>query len=1009
MSRRSSVASARVAVLALLIAGALAPLSAQQVGRIQGTVVDQNSQQPLSGAQVFIQGTSFGTITNAQGAYLLLNVPAGAHTVQVQMIGYGTASQSVTVPDGGSVTQNFQLSETALALDELVVTGTAAAVRKKEVGNSTAAITAKEIQNVPLSNSQDVLQGRAPGVTVMTNSGQPGAGGTVKIRGINTVSQTANPLIYVDGVRIANDEHRAGWGGRAGTNPLQDIAAEDIERVEVIKGAAATTLYGTEASAGVIQIFTKKGSAGAPIWTAEATAGGMIAPTFGKNDPTQFYTKCGNTDLLYGIRPTGGSKGSRVYFEDPTCPADGDWQQFGPSGSLSLSVRGGSERLTYYASGNVSSADGYLPTANSKDGGFRGNFTFAPTGPLKLTLNTAYQRRNTRWVGDGNNSEGFFLDVGRGPFGYMQGGKEGDCANVSADKVCVTNKYVFDDQFYTKSDHFTTGFTVNYDPSESILNRFSVGYDYTYIYDETTLPFGYLTLPAGYYWKEDSQLRKLSLDYAGSWQKSFGESLASTFSWGGQLFRDHRHWTEVDVESFAGPGEPTLESGASITYVGDTPSAETNAGLFIQELLGIQDRLFVTAGLRVDGNSAFGENFGLQPYPKVSLSWVVSDYDFFPKGNFWDTFKLRAALGQSGKAPGAFDKLRTWSPVSGDEGQPGFAPQNVGNADVGPERTTEIEGGFDASLLSGRLGLEFTAYQATTNDALVPVNLPASNGFLSDRIENVGQLQNRGIEASLNLGLLRTDNFDWRMRVSGSKLSSEVLDLGPGSKEDPSAHTIYTSLLSYMKVGYPAPAYFGSRIENPNAHADPIVVDDSLSMIGPVFPTKEFTVGTTVSLFNRLTLDGLMEFQGGHYLPNYTGYQSARRGAWFPCVDYQEAFLNGGDVSGYTALERARCAPNGTSLYDISWWIEKADFWKLRTISLTYDLPKRIVPWAQNASISLAGRNLLTFTDYTGTDPEVVDVADQSGNIAGGGEFGRRDYYQIPPGRTFQITIRTTF
>ncbi len=1020
MSRRAQLATTLLAV-EFLVLGALTPLSAQENGRIQGLVVDQKTQQPLSGAQVFIQGTSFGTITSEAGRYMLLNVPAGSYTVKVQMIGYGAADQPVTVAAGQTATADFRLSTTALALDELVVTGTAAAVRKKEVGNSTEAITAREISNAPVANSQDVIQGRAPGVTVMTNSGQPGAGGTIKIRGVNTVSQAVAPLIYVDGVRIANAPHRAGWGGYTETNPLQDIAAEDIERVEIVKGAAATTLYGTEAAGGVIQIFTKKGAAGAPIWNAELSAGGTFAPKLGKDDPTQFYTKCGNTSLLYGIAPSGDNEGQRVYFEDPTCPADGDWQQIGPQGALSLSVRGGTDLITYFLSGNVSSADGYLQTANSKDGGFRGNFSFSPLDQLKLTLNTSYQRRDTRWVGDGNNAEGFFLDVGRGPFGYMQGGLGDECANVSADKVCIANVHVFDDQYYTKSDHFTSGFTVNYDLTPNILNRFSVGWDYTYIYDETTLPFGALTTPLGYYWKEDTQHYKLSLDYAGSWQAKLGQSLASTFSWGGQLFRDRHHWTETDVESFAGPGRPTLESGASVTYLADQPTAETNAGFFFQELLGIQDRLFLTAGLRVDGNSAFGQNFGLQPYPKVSLAWVLSDYDFFPQ-SWWDTFKLRAAVGQSGKAPGAFDKLRTWQAAPYD-GSPGFRPDNVGNADVGPERTTEIEGGFDASWLSGRVGLEFTAFQATTNDALVPVNLPPSQGFLADEIENVGQLRNKGIEASLSLGLVRTSTIDWRVRSSGSWLSGKVLDLGPGSKEDPGAHEIYTGLLSYMRVGEPAPAYYGWQIRNSDALAEPKFdcTDAELSgsttpcvvtgnnMIGPVFPTREFTIGTTLTLLDNLTVDALIEHQGGHYLPNYTGYQSARRGAWFPCLGYQEAYLNGGDVSGYTARDRARCAPNGTDLYDISWWIEKADFTKLRSVSLTYNLPGRIVPWAKAASISVAGRNLLTWTDYTGTDPEVSSSGDQFNNVGNAGRFGRRDYYDIPPGRTFLFTLRTTF
>src|ERR1051325_2385790 len=605
----------------LLVPVTLYSTAAQQTGRIEGTVVAATTRHPVAGAMVTIQGTNFGSVTNESGHYQIVNVSPGPHAVTVRFIGYALGRQNATVEEGQTATVDFSLTESAVTLDEVVVTGSAATVRKKEVGNSTEWIALRDNQVAHVVNAQDVLEGRAPGVTVMSSSGQPGAGGTIKIRGVNTVSQSVQPLIYVDGVRIANEQHRAGWGGQNATNPLQDINASDIDHIEVVKGAAATTLYGTEASGGVVQIFTKAGRAGAPAWNLELSGGGTLAPHFGKDDPTQFYTQCRDVDLMYGIAPTGSKKGQRIYFEDPTCPARGAWQRLGPQGSAALSVGGGNERVTYYTSGNYSNAASYLDLGRSREGGFRGNFTFTPWDPLKLTLNTSYQRRDSRWIADGNSAGGFFLDVGRGPFGYMLGGKPGDCDHVDASKVCITNRFVFDEQDLTKSDHFTSGFTINYNPTPDLPNRLSIGWDYTYIYDRTSRPFGDLMTPTGYYWKEDTRHQKLSLDYAGSWNHRFAPSIASSFSWGAQLFRDRHQWTEVDAENFAGPGEPTLETGAAITYLRDRPFAGTNAGFLVQELVGLQDRLFLTAGLRVDGNSAFGSNFGLQPYPKASLSW----------------------------------------------------------------------------------------------------------------------------------------------------------------------------------------------------------------------------------------------------------------------------------------------------------------------------------------------------------------------------------------------------
>lgn len=988
--------------------------AAQQTGRIQGTVVAEGTNQPLVGAQVLIEGTSMGIVTNDQGQYQLVNVPAGRYTVRATTIGHSPSTQSVEVTADATATADFSLAETAVPLEEIVVTGTAAQTRRKEVGNSIAAISARDIENVPVVNASEVLAGRAPGVTFMANSGQPGSGSTIKIRGINSVSQDAFPLIYVDGVRIYNEPTRAGWGGRGQITPLQDISPEDINRIEVVKGAAATTLYGTEASAGVIQIFTKRGIAGDPIWNAEMTFGINDGARWGTDaDPTQQYINCGDPDLLYNFDVENGG---RVYFEDPTCPADGNWMRRGAVQNYSLSVRGGIGNVTYFASGNYGQNEGILPTQVSRDGGFRANVTFSPIEKLSFTLNNAYQKRNTVFVADGNNAEGFLLNVGRGAANYLKGGREGDCDEVSEENICITNRYVFESDNLAGSDHFTSGLTVRFTPNQNFTHRFTAGYDYTYINTETTLPFAYLTLPEGYYWDENTNHTKVSLDYTGSFENQFGDNVASTFSWGGQLFRDHHRWTEIDVQNFAGPGEPTLESGAELTYRADEPISNTNAGFFLQEQVGWQDRLFITAGLRVDGNSAFGDDFGLQPYPKLSTAFVISDYDWWP-ADWWETFKLRAAVGESGKAPDAFDKVRTWQPVSSDDGEPGFSPLDIGNDEVGPERSREIEAGFDASLFSGRLGLEVTGFHTRTIDALVPRVYPPSEGFLVERTENIGEIVNRGLEFGLTAGLLRTASLDWEFRFNGTLMDSEVVDLDDGR---PDTTRIYTGLNSYLIEGQPGPVYVGPVIKNPNELAGPQVVTDTI--IGQVYPNRLFSFGTTLRLFDRITLDALAEYQGGHYVQNYTGYQSGRRGSWHTCVETQEklwAFTANGDASSIadlTAVERARCAYNGQSAvpgetvgYDVGYWTEKGDFLKLRHISATLDIPQRFVTFASGTTLTLSARNLFTITDYAGADPEVMDGADQSGNQPGGGEFGRRDYYQIPPARTFLMSLRFTF
>lgn len=992
------------AMLATVFTCNSTPLQAQSTGTLRGTVVAATSMRPLAGAQVSIPGAGLGTITNANGQFLIVNVPAGEARVRVQMIGYGVEQQTARVAAGETAVLNFQLEETAIALDEVVVTGTAADVRRKEIGNSMEAITSAQIQNAPVTNTQTILQGRTPGVTVMGAGGQPGSGSTVKIRGTNSVSQDTEPLIYVDGIRIFNLPTRAGWKSRTGVNPLQDIAAEDIERIEVVKGAAATTLYGTEASGGVIQIFTKRGVAGAaPIWSAEITQGlmrqGDLTPF---DDPDQLFTQC--SGVMRGIIPRGSRRGEFQEFMDPTCPDRGTWFKDGYEQGYNLSVRGGGDAMTYFISGNFTDVEGVLPTSANREGGFRGNFSFAPVDELSVRVSTAYNRRNTRWVEDGNNNDGFLLNVGRGYAGYYKGGRDDDCAGVPDEMVCASNGYLFDSDLYSRHDHFMLGSTLQYNPTSSFSNRFTVGWDYTDMNNESTHPFGHFDEPEGFFWDENTRHTKLSLDYAGNFQNQFGSSVTSSFSWGGQIFRDFHRWTEIDVERFAGPGEPTLETGAQMTFRAENRVAETSAGFFLQEQLGYQDRLFLTGGMRVDGHSAFGDEFGLQVYPKLSGSWVLSDYDFFPT-HWWDTFKLRAAVGASGKAPDAFAKFRTWAPVSANEGEPGFTPQAVGNEDVGPERTLEIEGGFDASFLAGRVGLEFTAYRATTTDALVPVALPPSEGFLSSRLTNVGELETKGIEVALNLGVLRTRNVDWGLRGTASFMDSEAIELD--------GQEIFADNKAEFREGFPVPTYFGRVVTNANEVAEPEIEFDQ--GIGPVFPDELLGVGTDLTLFNRLNIDALVEYQGGHFLPNYTGYQNARRGVWFPCYDIQQMQVRADkskdtselDAAGVTALQRAQCRFSG---HHSDFWVEPADFAKLRYVSLTYQIPGQWVNFADNASVTLSARNLFTWTDYSGSDPEVEDFADRSASVFdGNGDFGRRDYYSIPAPRSFLLSFRVSF
>jgi outer membrane receptor protein involved in Fe transport len=422
-----------------------------------------------------------------------------------------------------------------------------------------------------------------------------------------------------------------------------------------------------------------------------------------------------------------------------------------------------------------------------------------------------------------------------------------------------------------------------------------------------------------------------------------------------------------------------------------------NAGLFAQEQIGWRDRAFLTLGLRVDGNSAFGSDFGLQPYPKVGVSYVLSEHAFWPTDK-WETFKLRAALGESGKAPGAFDAVRTWNPIAGDEAKPGFSPSQIGNAKLGPETTREMEVGFETSAFGGRYSMDFTYFNTRTLDALIQVRYPPSQGWLNRQLENVGEVQNQGIELRTEAGFVRRQNVDWRGRVNYTQIKSEAVDLG-----DESVIAVGGSFTEVRK-GYPVTSLFARRITNPNAFETPIFSDTN-EFVGPTFPDKIIGLGTTLNLWERVSIDALGEFQKGGYNINYVGFQGESRGNWRPCFDTQRKLIAAqkGDASalnGVTARDRARCSIDRTLQFSDS-WIEPMDFFRLRYVTVSYKVPPRLLRGVQNATLTLAGRNLLYKSDYSGLDPESADQTDS--------QVGRREYYVLPQLRSFSLSLRMGF
>jgi outer membrane receptor protein involved in Fe transport len=340
--------------------------------------------------------------------------------------------------------------------------------------------------------------------------------------------------------------------------------------------------------------------------------------------------------------------------------------------------------------------------------------------------------------------------------------------------------------------------------------------------------------------------------------------------------------------------------------------------------------------------------------------------------------------------------VRTYDPVAAENGQPAFTPSQVGNPFLGPERTREVEAGFDASLFGGRLGVNYTYYNQRTSDALIPVVLPPSNGFTAAQLTNVGRLNNHGQELTVNAGIIQRRALDLSGRLQFTTFNSKAGNVGGNSI------TIDALSRSYVREGYPVPSYFGYQVTNPDEFAAPVV--DSNAFLGATFPTKIISPSLSLKLYERLTIDALGEWQLGGHLLNAIAYQNENLSSWQPCYDAQAklrlaAAGNTTALSDVPALMRARCALDATR--DYAYWVESSDFFKLRSVSLAYELPAKLLRGVRNATVVLAGRNLFTSSKYSGTDPEVADQRDNS--------FSRRDYYVFPTYRSFTATIRTSF
>ena len=991
--------AAPAAHASVVAAAAHTNVAQQAEAVIIGQVVDSSSRSPIIGASVTVEGTRLGAVTGEDGRYRIAAVAAGSRTLVARRLGYAPQRHTVTVGTEGELTVDFALRATVTSLSEVIVTGTAGGQERREIGNAVGDVNAPdELSKSQAPDLAGLLNSRVPGVSITPGSGRLGSGPNINIRGVSSLSLDNNPLIYIDGVRVSNRTGGGpttfGNGGLGSQNAgvvgrLNDISPEEIESIQIIKGPAAATIYGTEAANGVIQIITKKGANTKPVLQAQIQHGFVYFRDPEGRIPTNFFPDSTGAIVGFNAIIAEDQKGTPVFNT-------GNAAQYGAS--LSGALGSGN----YYLSTNYENDRGVEPNNSIRQFGAHANLNLSPSPKYDLGTSLNYVQGTYHTGVDVGLSALLGAELAH-PLIFAVPGAEGFYPNVPPS----VPQTLFDNS--DGINRFTGSGTINHHPVSWFTERLIAGVDYTSedgrglekFAPPDLAPFT-LGNAAGRIGQTLTTQSLTTLDYNGTVKAKLTPSLTSSTSLGGQWYRTTLHQSFLGGIGFPGPGITTVSGTATALPSTQGDTVNTTIGGYGQEEIGWNDRLFLTGALRVDNNSAFGDQFKWVTYPKVSASWIVNEEPFWHVG-FVNTLKLRGAYGESGRAPLAFSALRAYLPVQGPGGTNAFTAGSFGNPDLKPERGKETELGFESDLW-GRLHLDFTYYNKHTTNEIVAQTIAPSLGFTGTQFQNLGQVNNHGLELQANLQVLRMPNFSWDISGNLATAHNKIISLG-------GIPSLVTTAGQANVVGYPIQSYFSRRVVSatidPTTGAASDVLCDGGSgqaavscdaapfvFIGSATPTSTGSIGNTFTLFKKLRLYALVDWKRGNRLVNVideircdgllgVGLCDAN----YHPTKYSPQYVAEASVTGYL-----------TQTQDV--FFQDASFVKLREVSATYFLPDHLLPGIQHASFTLAARELALWTKYRGPDPEVNLFA--TGLLTG-------DQAVIPPLSRVVATLNLTF
>jgi TonB-linked SusC/RagA family outer membrane protein len=1030
----------------MTLAAMIQPAEAQQQTGAIGGVVTTQAGEPIRGAQVMVVGTQRTTLTDASGRFIMTNVPAGERQIRVTALGYRSETQPVRVAVGETATVAFELPISAISLDEVVVTGTVGGTERRALGNTVTTVRASEVVDIaPIRDVQSLINARAPGVVITPGTGQVGSGSQIRIRGSSSISLNNTPLLYVDGVRVDNAQNTGpitqAFASRV-ISRINDFNPDDIESIEIIKGPAAATLYGTEAANGVIQIITRQGREGAPQWNMTVRQGANWFRNAEGRVPTNYWRSV-DTGEIHSINfaQMERERGTPLW-------------RTGHLQNYNLSLSGGTAEVRYHISGFMDVEEGPDWDNDLERSGARANITVMPSQTVQLAGNMGYTRGRFNLACEGGCGGVTWASYFSTPQHFGQNDptqsawfdEDGNHRRRGARSLPPEYYWNVTDRSQ-ELGRFTGSVQLTHRPLDWFNHRLSFGVDDTRENDQVLTEINAIYQewsPTGVGGKDVTrrEVTNTTLDYGATVSMDVAHGITSRTSFGFQYYDRLLKQVDATGAEFALPGLRIIDATNPDRRGGSELFVQTvSLGMFGQQEFGWRDRVFLTLGLRADDHSAFGEEFDVVYYPKASATWVVSEEPFFRLPLVSD-LRFRTAFGGAGEQPGAFDALRTFAAVAGPDGRATVTPASIGNPELGPEHGQEFEIGFDAGFLDGRAGLEFTYYRQRTMDAIVLQPVAPSTGFPGSRFINVGELRNFGLEATLRAQPVQTRNVTWDATFSLARNDSEVMDIGDQDQ-------ISVGFGVTHKPGYPIASWHHRRlvdaqfnttnatIQDPvtNANVLPhqpirssMICDDGAGGTTPCYnntgqlvapmvylgrsePLFEGAFSSTVTLLNRLRVYGLVDFKTGFY--KWDHVTRVRCSLNHNCPESRQASVNGLVDPSIIQSERFQNDPEYRALLasyqsgDIfgATYINNSSFLRFREISLSYMLPDQ---WAQRfggsrATVTMAARNLGEITNWTGMDPEA--------RFLGGarGLFGGLEQNHLPQSTSFVTSINFTF